>query len=351
MKEQTKATQVGTGMAGSGRRRIGLAFATLLVVAAWMPQGTVIAKPAIRRPPEKSVVTLPSANPNVGAEPAKIFAAKPIHDFGEKWIGPALEHTYIIQNTGKSTLEISSVRPSCGCTVAGKFPKKIAPGEKGEFPFKIQSKKLRGKYEKSIKIYSNDPDTPELQLKLKGVCKRYVDVVPTNAYFGKITTDEPRENVLKITNNTEEPFEVSLSKAEDGKFKFELVETQKGKEYELHIKIDPPYAPGSLRGTTNLLTNVQAQKEIRIGATAKVPERLELQPPSIVISPAPCRRSSRAPSSTCSASWASPSKRLTRPRRATSTSSTLPRPPSSTARARSSERPASPRPWLVSSPR
>ncbi|MCH7995354.1 MAG: glycogen/starch/alpha-glucan phosphorylase, partial [Planctomycetes bacterium] len=286
MNEQTRATQGGTGMAASGRSRIGLAFATLLVVAAWMPQGAAIGKPAIRRPPEKSAVTLPVANRDKGAGPAIIVAEKPIHDFGEKWIGPALDHTFLIKNDGKSTLEISSVRPSCGCTIAGKYPKKIAPGETGEFPFKIQSKKLRGKYEKSIKIYSNDPDTPELQLKLKGVCKRYVDVVPTNAYFGKITTDEPRENVLKITNNTEEPFEVSLSKAEDGKFKFELVETQKGKEYELHIKIDPPYAPGSLRGTTNLITSVEAQKEIRIGATARIPERLEVQPPSIVISPA-----------------------------------------------------------------
>ncbi|MCH9002444.1 MAG: DUF1573 domain-containing protein, partial [Planctomycetes bacterium] len=286
MNEQTRATQGGTGMAASGRSRIGLAFAALLVVAAWMPQGAAIGKPAIRRPPEKSAVTLPVANRDKGAGPAIIVAEKPIHDFGEKWIGPALDHTFLIKNDGKSTLEISSVRPSCGCTIAGKYPKKIAPGETGEFPFKIQSKKLRGKYEKSIKIYSNDPDTPELQLKLKGVCKRYVDVVPTNAYFGKITTDEPRENVLKITNNTEEPFEVSLSKAEDGKFKFELVETQKGKEYELHIKIDPPYAPGSLRGTTNLITSVEAQKEIRIGATARIPERLEVQPPSIVISPA-----------------------------------------------------------------
>ena len=286
MNERTNATQGGTGMAESGRRRTGLAFATLLVVAAWMPQGTAIAKPAIRRPPEKSAVTLPAENQDKGAGPAVIFAENPIHDFGEKWIGPALEHTYVIHNKGKSTLEISSVRPSCGCTVAGKYPNKIAPGEKGEFPFKIQSKKLRGKYEKSIKVYSNDPDTPELQLKLKGVCKRYVDVVPTNAYFGKITTDEPRENVLKVTNNTDEPFEVSLSKAEDGRFKFELVETQKGKEYELHVKIDPPFSPGSLRGPTNLITNAEAQKEIRIGATARVPERLEVQPPSIVISPA-----------------------------------------------------------------
>ena len=194
MTERTRGHKGGPGMAASGVSRIGLAFAGWLVVAAWMPQGAAIAKPAIRRPPEKSAVTLPVANQDKGLGPAKIFAEKPIHDFGEKWIGPALDHTFLIKNDGKSTLEISSVRPSCGCTIAGKYPKKIAPGETGEFPFKIQSKKLRGKYEKSIKIYSNDPDTPELQLKLKGVCKRYVDVVPTNAYFGKTTTDAPREN-------------------------------------------------------------------------------------------------------------------------------------------------------------
>ena len=152
MNEQTKATQGGTGMVASGRSRIGLAFATLLVVAAWMPQGAAIGKPAIRRPPEKSAVTLPVANRDSGAGPAIIVAEKPIHDFGEKWIGPALEHTFLIKNEGKSTLEISSIRPSCGCTVAGKYPKKIAPGEPAEYPVNVHSKTRRGKYETSIKV-------------------------------------------------------------------------------------------------------------------------------------------------------------------------------------------------------
>ena len=286
MREETKARAKGAGISGSGRRKFGSVITALLVAAAWMPRDATLAKPAIREKPARIAQPLTVAKADAGAGAAKIVAEEPIHDFGEMWIGPALEHTFVIENKGQSPLKISSVRPSCGCTVAGKYPSTIAPGEKGSFPFKIASKKLRGKYEKSIKVYSNDPDMPELQLKLRGVCKRYIDVVPTNAYFGKITNDEPRENILKITNNTDKPLEVSLSKAEDGKFKFELVETEKGKEYELHIKLDPPFAPGSLRGTTNLLTNVEAQKEIRIGATARIPERLEVQPPSIVISPA-----------------------------------------------------------------
>jgi|GEM_PF-608063 len=261
-----------------------LTASVLVATTAWSSQWA-LGKPTIRQRPTETNVAEKTADKTADGAPV-IHAVEPVHDFKEHWIGGDLDWTFIIENNGKSPLNISSVRPSCGCTVAGNYPKTIAPGTKGEFPFKIASKKLRGKYEKSIKVYSNDPVTPELQLKLRGVCKRYVDVTPTNAYFGKITTDEPRENVLKITNNTETPLVASLSKAEDNKFQFELVETAKGKEYELKVKVEPPYTAGSLRGTTNLLTNIEAQKEIRIGATARVPERLEVQPPSIVLSPA-----------------------------------------------------------------
>ena len=160
MNEETKARAKGAGITRSGRRNFGSAIAALLVVAAWMPRDTAVAKPAIREKPARTAQPLTVAQAETGVGPAKIVAEEPIHDFGERWIGPSLEHTFIVENKGQAPLQISSVRPSCGCTVAGKYPPTIAPGEKGSFPFKIASNKLRGKYEKSIKVYSNDPDTP-----------------------------------------------------------------------------------------------------------------------------------------------------------------------------------------------
>jgi hypothetical protein len=136
--------------------------------------------------PEGAVVPIPASEVK-GPHPV-IKADETMHDFGAVWVGPPLKHSYKIKNEGDAPLDISKVRPSCGCTVAGDYPKKLDPGQEGEFPFSMMSTKLRGPFEKGITISSNDPVTPELRLKLRGEVKRYVEVIPASANFGKVTS-------------------------------------------------------------------------------------------------------------------------------------------------------------------
>ncbi len=220
----------------------------------------------------------------LGATP-KIVCDKPTHNFGEIWMGPKLKHTYVIHNKGSESLVITKVKPSCGCTKSGSHPAAIAPGESGEFSFIVDSKKLRGRFQKSVTISSNDPETPNLRLTLAGIVKRFVDVLPGNATFGKISLTEPQERVLKITNNTDNPLELSLTKDKDGPFTFNLEEKEKGKRFELTVRVAPPYSPGRVRGKIDITTNIGEQKSIPVNAHATIPERLDIQPAAIVIDP------------------------------------------------------------------
>ena len=160
---------------------------------------------------------------------AKITADNDTHDFGVQWVGPRLNHTFRITNTGDATLKITRVKPSCGCTIAGNYPRTLEPGKTGEFPFAMNSTKLRGTLQKSITISSNDPLTPKLRLKLKGTVKRYVDVSPMSASFGRITDQEERTRELTITNNTDKPRVLTLNKPSTDYFTFEIVEKDPGK--------------------------------------------------------------------------------------------------------------------------
>lgn len=218
-------------------------------------------------------------------EPRPIISVdEAVHDFGSGWAGPTLKHGFKVKNDGTSTLEISSVRPSCGCTIAGSYPRKLEPGETGEFPFSLNSGKLRGPYEKSITVASNDPVTPELRLKLKGEIKQYVDVVPAQANFGRVTAGQPQERILKVTNNTEQPLRLELEVPPDSKYQFELVETTPGQNFDLKVKLSTQQAAaGAVRSTAKLKTNVEALKEITVDATAVIPERLEIQPQEIIV--------------------------------------------------------------------
>lgn len=42
----------------------------------------------------------------------------PVFNFGEREIGETITHSFMLRNTGKSTIKIIEVKPACSCTVA-----------------------------------------------------------------------------------------------------------------------------------------------------------------------------------------------------------------------------------------
>ncbi len=103
------------------------------------------------------------------------------YDFGQVWAGQNVTHEFKIVNTGQGELQITKVRPGCGCTVAGDYPKSLKPGEAGTFPFTLNTKGFRSAFSKTITIESNDPVTPRLVLKLKGEIKARIELEPAEA--------------------------------------------------------------------------------------------------------------------------------------------------------------------------
>ncbi len=223
----------------------------------------------------------PDIDPNI---PRPIIdAGDGIHDFGTVWVGPVLKHTFSIKNTGTDVLKITKVKPSCGCTLAGTHPKEIKPGDTGQFPFSVSSTKLRGRFEKAVTITSNDPSTPSLRLRLRGEVKRYIDVAPASVQFGKLYGADPKERVLKLTNNTESPLALEISKQPGGNFTAELVERVPGQKFEIKVTANPPFDSGIFRKYVEISTNVEEQKTIKIDMRGSVPERLEVNPKVLTI--------------------------------------------------------------------
>ncbi len=148
----------------------------------------------------------------------------------------------------------------------------------------MKSKGLRGRFTKSIRVQSNDPVTPTLFLKLMGECKSYVDVNPLRASMGRVIEGEEREFKIKIKNNTEAPLEIGF--ADDPKppvFQRELIQKVAGQEYELVLRLVPPYKVGPARERIRLTTNVAKQESVDVWAMATVTAKLEVQPSSLKV--------------------------------------------------------------------
>jgi len=147
----------------------------------------------------------------------KIFVEQRTFDFGTVPEGNrGLPHTFLISNKGNEPLNITSVRTSCGCTVA-KFDSVIAPGKTGNVTAEFNTNGFTGQQEKIITVHSNDPDSSRIQLMLKTFIKSALDVSPKwlNLYSdnGKVTgsvtlSASQADMIIKkaqyvLSNNTE----------------------------------------------------------------------------------------------------------------------------------------------------
>jgi len=211
-----------------------------------------------------------------------------VRDFGTTWLGTELRHTFRITNAGDATLKITGVRPGCRCTVAEGYPRELEPGQSGEFTFTLNSHDVRGRYEKTIAISSNDPEQPETTLRLRGECRWYVEVNPPHIGFGTIQGEQPQERVARFVNNADTPFvPVVAPSPVGGRLRWEMVEVRPGRVYDLHVITVPPYRPGALDTKILVTTNFDQQKTIELNVNGRVPERIEVTPASVQIADMP----------------------------------------------------------------
>ncbi len=98
----------------------------------------------------------------------KIVFKEDSHDFGKVPRGPELQYNFKFTNKGNSTLNIERVQTSCGCTGATVGEKSdYAKNESGEIKVNFSTQGREGHQEKTIIVYSNDPQNPQKVLTIK----------------------------------------------------------------------------------------------------------------------------------------------------------------------------------------
>lgn len=83
-----------------------------------------------------------------------IIFTKLVHDYGIIDVGSPGHCEFTFTNKKKTSLVISNVRPSCGCTVAKWSKEPILPGKTGSIKINF-STKIPGTFLKTITVTSN----------------------------------------------------------------------------------------------------------------------------------------------------------------------------------------------------
>jgi hypothetical protein len=112
-----------------------------------------------------NVLSQETENINSNASP-EIKLSKYNHNFGNVKQGEVLDLTVDVINSGKSNLEITDIKSSCGCTAAMMNEKSIKPNEKSELKITFDTKKLIGQIARTVTLFSNDVKNPTRVLTL-----------------------------------------------------------------------------------------------------------------------------------------------------------------------------------------
>ena len=91
-------------------------------------------------------------------------------DFGEIMEGDTVSHTFTFTNIGKHPLQLTQVKPSCGCTAPDWSKELIQPGKKGFVKVNFDSSGKSGMQNKSITVFLNTEEKAKT-LRFKGLIK------------------------------------------------------------------------------------------------------------------------------------------------------------------------------------
>ena len=149
------------------------------------------------------------------------------------------------QNIGKTPIKLTSVKTSCGCTVAQSQKDEVAPGEKGEITATFHIGGRTGINVKTITVQTDDPSAQTVQLTLKAVVPEGLTLNPTFVFWKAGEEAKPKTIMAKagkdfaakhLTVTAENP-QFSADVQPDGADTWKIVVTPKQTDHNIATRI------------------------------------------------------------------------------------------------------------------
>jgi hypothetical protein len=196
----------------------------------------------------------------------KLILQQTSFDFGDIKQGDKVTHTFVLSNGGGDLLKISNVKASCGCTAAAPEKNELAPGESTNLNVTFNSAGRRGKQSKTVRIYSNDPENPEMLLSITGnvVLSTASDgnlptiyFTETKHDFGKVNEGDKVDYTFNFANKGTSTLTIKDIRTSCGCTAALLSEDNlaPGKEGTLKVELDTKNRSGKMSRTITISSN------------------------------------------------------------------------------------------------
>ena len=210
----------------------------------------------------------------------KIVCDEPVFDFGERNNTEFVEHDYPIRNAGTLSLEIRNVRASCGCTAVKPSQDVVPPGGEASIRARLDLRGRNGFQQKTITVESNDPETPNLVLQLKGAAVQVLRVEPSSLFFGRIGPDGVRSRTFDVISGRG-PIQIVSYRTDNPGLQLTPVAAEPGADGTRHrfeLALDPALPEGNISGSAFVKTDLADQPELAIPIAAYIATQPEPAP-------------------------------------------------------------------------
>jgi hypothetical protein len=194
------------------------------------------------------------------AQTPVITFEKTHHDFGKIGADRKVSFRFKVTNTGQSTLNITRLNPSCGCTstVLGKWS--LAPGESTEVEASFDPQGFRGVVRKSIQVISDDPAHGTITLSFEAEVIQEIMPSTTTVFFYDLSRTTPKKATVRLASGNGKPVQVKETKSPGAPYLSATVKTE-GNDAILDIDLDGrKISAGKQRGVDSLTVITTSEK-------------------------------------------------------------------------------------------
>ena len=235
-------------------------------------QSTVIQTTDVRIPWSQKLVEAVTTKHNFGAVPAE----------------SKQEHIFEFTNTTSDTLELLSVRASCGCTKPTILTKTVAPGEKAQVLAQFQTKTFRGEKKATVTVSLNRngqySQYGEVQFSVEGKIRKDVVLIPGEVNFATLSKSGAKsaQQVLKMKYAGSPLWQILDVKSSNDHLKVDVREIERLQSgrvvYELVVKTDGEMPAGSFADELTIITNDRKTSKMPIAVSGRIKPALEAAP-------------------------------------------------------------------------
>jgi hypothetical protein len=205
----------------------------------------------------------------------------------------ALEHTFVLWNSGDSDLVIAKVQSSCGCTTANVGENSLKPGTSTSIKARFTLNGRKGVQRKDITVVSNDQSTPELALQVACDIRLSIDTDASGFFFGRMIsasqTVSRTVNIRAASNVVFTVTSVDGSAAPSVTLETTVVET--GRAYAVTATVKPDsLSSGMIQERVTVHTDHHAIRAIDLPVTLYKTEEVGVLPNDIPLLDAAIRQ-------------------------------------------------------------